>query len=59
MDAAGFTGLLEEVTHDGFMGATAVLTTVTVLMLSLAVRRILPRNQRDDTLPSRSEERRR
>jgi hypothetical protein len=53
MDAGGFAALLEEVTHDGFMGATAVLTTVTVVMLALAVRRILPANQRDETLPPR------
>ncbi|MBN1091239.1 hypothetical protein JKP75_00685 [Blastococcus sp. TML/M2B] len=53
MDAAGFTGLLEEVTHDGFMGVTAVLATVTVVMLALAVRRILPGHERDDTLPPR------
>ncbi|WP_347058985.1 hypothetical protein ABC795_01190 [Blastococcus sp. HT6-30] len=52
MDPAGFSALLEQVTHDGFMGATAVLTSVTVLMLGLAVRRILPKNERDDTLPS-------
>ncbi|WP_236831609.1 hypothetical protein [Blastococcus sp. KM273128] len=55
---AGFPALLEQVTHDGFMGATAVLTAVTVLMLGLAVRRILPKNQRDDTLPTPLEERR-
>ncbi|MGY2083221.1 hypothetical protein [Blastococcus sp. SYSU DS0539] len=51
MDTAGFAALLEEVTHDGFMGATALLTSVTVLMLGLAVRRILPKNDRDETLP--------
>lgn len=54
---AGFLDLLEQVTHDGFMGATALLTAVTLLMLGLAVRRILPRDQRDDTLPARLEER--
>ncbi|MGY2066380.1 hypothetical protein [Blastococcus sp. SYSU DS0619] len=51
MDAE-FPALLEQISHDGFMGATAVLTAVTVLMLTLAVRRILPKNDRDDTLPS-------
>ncbi|MCZ2858481.1 hypothetical protein [Blastococcus sp. VKM Ac-2987] len=57
MDAE-FPALLEQVSHDGFMGATAVLTAVTVLMLTLAVRRILPKNDRDDTLPSREQGRR-
>ena len=57
MGAAGFPALLQEVSHDGFMGATAVLTTVTVVALSLAVRRILPGNRRDDTLPPRGEQR--
>ncbi|MGY1834608.1 hypothetical protein ACI79P_05815 [Blastococcus sp. SYSU DS0510] len=51
----GFPALLEQVSHDGFMGATTVLTAVTVLMLSLAVRRILPKNDRDETLPAREQ----
>ena len=52
MDAE-FPALLEQVSHDWFMAATALLTAVTVLMLTLAVRRILPKNDRDDTLPPR------
>ena len=51
MDTAGFAELVEPITHDGFLAGTAVLTTVTVVALSLAVRRILPRNERDETLP--------
>lgn len=58
MDSTGFAALLEEVTHDGFMGATAVLTTLTVVMLALAVRRILPGKRYDDTLPPRTGDRR-
>ena len=51
MDTAGFAELVEPITHDGFLAGTAVLTTVTVVALALAVRRILPRNERDETLP--------
>lgn len=52
MDSSTFGGLLEEVTHDGFMAGTAGLTALTVVVLALAVRRILPKHQRDDTLPT-------
>ena len=38
----GLSALLEQVTHDGFLAGTAVLTTLTVVTLGLAVRRILP-----------------
>ena len=58
MDTAGFAELVEPITHDGFLAGTAVLTTVTVVALSLAVRRILPRNERDETLPGPMEGRR-
>jgi hypothetical protein len=51
MDTTGFAELVEPITHDGFLAGTAVLTTVTLVALSLAVRRILPRNERDETLP--------
>jgi hypothetical protein len=48
-----FLGLLEEVTHDGFMAGVAGLTTLTVVVLGVAVRRILPKNDHDSTLPPR------
>ena len=50
-----FLGLLEEVTHDGFMVGVAVLTTLTLVILVIAVRRILPKHERerDTTLPPR------
>jgi hypothetical protein len=51
MDTAGFADLLEPITHDGFLAGTAVLTTITLVAGALAVRRILPRNERDETLP--------
>lgn len=51
MDA--FLGLLEEVTHDGFMAGVAGLTTLTLAILGMAVRRILPKHKRDNTLPPR------
>lgn len=58
MDTAGLAELVEPITHDGFLAGTAVLTTVTLVALSLAVRRILPRNQRDETLPGPEDGRR-
>jgi hypothetical protein len=51
MNTAGFAELVEPITHDGFLAGTAVLTTVTVVALALAVRRILPKNERDETMP--------
>jgi hypothetical protein len=54
----GLSALLEQVTHDGFLAGTAVLTTLTVVTLGLAVRRILPRSERDETLPGPMEGRR-
>ncbi|MEO8283597.1 MAG: hypothetical protein ABI568_09370 [Pseudarthrobacter sp.] len=50
-----FLGLLEEVTHDGFMAGAAGLTALTLLILGIAVRRILPKHQQDSTLPPRRE----
>lgn len=48
-----FLGLLQEVTHDGFMTGVGVLTTITVVILGIAVRRILPMHKHDRTLPPR------
>lgn len=53
MDA--FLGLLQEVTHHGFMARVAGLTALTLLVLGIAVRRMLPRHEHDDTLPPRRE----
>lgn len=46
-----FLGLLEEVTHDGFMAGVAGLTALTLVVLGIAVRRILPKHEHDATLP--------
>lgn len=48
-----FLGLLEEVTHDGFMAGVAGLTALTLVILGIAVRRILPKHEHDTTLPPR------
>lgn len=48
-----FLSLLEEVTHDGFMVGVVGLTTLTLLVLGIAVRRILPKHEHDPTLPPR------
>jgi hypothetical protein len=48
-----FLGLLEEVTHDGFMAGVAALTTLTLVILGIAIRRILPKHEHDTTLPPR------
>lgn len=48
-----FLGLLEEVSHDGFMAGVAGLTTLTLVILGIAVRRILPKHEHDATLPTR------
>lgn len=48
-----FLGLLEEVTHHGFMAGVAGLTTLTLVVLAIAVRRILPKHEYDATLPPR------
>ncbi|WP_181884879.1 hypothetical protein [Arthrobacter sp. RT-1] len=50
-----FLGLLEEVTHDGFMAGVAALTALTLLILAIAIRRILPKHKHDSTLPPRRE----
>ncbi|MBG6216777.1 hypothetical protein IWX75_001221 [Arthrobacter sp. CAN_A6] len=50
-----FLGLLEEVTHDGFMAGVAGLTALTLVILGIAIRRILPKHERDTTLPPRRE----
>jgi hypothetical protein len=50
-----FLGLMEEVTHDGFMAGVTGLTTLTLVILGVAVRRILPRQEHDTTLPPRRE----
>ena len=50
-----FLGLLEEVTHDGFMAGVAALTALTLAILGIAIRRILPKHEYDSTLPSRRE----
>ncbi|UUL77445.1 hypothetical protein NG819_08290 [Pseudarthrobacter sp. Fe7] len=50
-----FLGLLEEVTHDGFMAGVAGLSTLTLVILAIAVRRILPKHKHDSTLPQRRE----
>ncbi len=48
-----FWGLLEEVTHHGFMAGVVGLTTLTLVVLAIAVRRILPKHEHDPTLPPR------
>ncbi|MDQ0118031.1 hypothetical protein J2T22_001208 [Pseudarthrobacter defluvii] len=48
-----FLNLFEEVTHDGFMVGVAVLTTLTLVILGIAIRRILPKHKQDATLPPR------
>lgn len=48
-----FLGLLEEVTHNGFMVGVAGLTALTLLVLGIAVRRMLPKHEHDPTLPPR------
>jgi hypothetical protein len=48
-----FLGLLEEVTHDGFMAGVAGLTTLTLAFLAIAVSHILPKHKKDNTLPPR------
>jgi hypothetical protein len=48
-----FLGLLEEVTHDGYMAGVAALTTLTLVILGIAIRRILPKHKHDATLPPR------
>ncbi|WP_160317612.1 hypothetical protein [Arthrobacter sp. RIT-PI-e] len=48
-----FLGLLEEVTHNGFMVGVAGLTALTLLVLCIAVRRMLPKHEHDPTLPPR------
>lgn len=48
-----FLGLLEEVTHNGFMVGVAGLTALTLLVLCIAIRRMLPRHEDDPTLPPR------
>ncbi|MGY1840948.1 MULTISPECIES: hypothetical protein [unclassified Modestobacter] len=58
MDDGDFWALLEEVTHNGFMAGTATMTALTLVILVIAVRRILPRHERDETLPPRDGHRR-
>jgi hypothetical protein len=58
MEMGNFWALLEEVTHNGFMAGTTAMTTLTLLILVVAVRRILPKHMRDDTLPPRQRTRR-
>jgi hypothetical protein len=53
MGTGNFLDLLQEVTHNAFMVGTATMTTLTLAVLAIAVRRILPKHKRDDTLPSR------
>jgi hypothetical protein len=50
-----FFGLLQEVTHDSFIAVVYALVTLTVVFLVVAIRRILPKNKRDSTLPPRRE----
>lgn len=48
-----FLNLLEEITHNGFLVGVAALTALTLVVLVIAVRRILPRHEHDATLPPR------
>jgi hypothetical protein len=51
MTGANFFELLQEVAHYGFMASITVMTGLTIFVVFLCVRRILPKHPRDDSLP--------
>lgn len=46
-----FAALLEDVTHDAYIAFVIVLSLLTITIVLLAIRRILPRRVYDPTLP--------
>lgn len=57
MGDGNFLGLLQEVTHNGFMVGAAALSSLTVVVVGIAVGRLVPWERRDPTLPAHAKER--